>query len=123
MCLEIKKGQRVKIAKEDITCYKVLLCKDKSWYTFYKRMKIHPGSICRSDITILKSDFYSTIYEALHSFTSLGVANDFVYCRVKPSSSIIVECIIPKGAKYYIGTFEDSDDSYASDTLVYPEEF
>ena len=31
---------------------------------------------------------------------------------------IVVECVIPKGSKYYIGTFYDKI-SYASDTLTY----
>ena len=50
------------------------------------------------------------VREGLHSYAN---RSSYIHHR-----DVEVECIIPKGASYYVGTFR-SDVSYASDKLVY----
>lgn len=54
-----------------------------------------------------------SVHVALHSFASVEAVENGRRAKV------IVECIIPKGSKYYRGAFESPLDSYASDTLTY----
>ena len=75
--------------------------------TPYREFPIEIGKTY--DSKLIKKDEY--VHEGLHSFKTLDDAkNDYI--------RIYVECIIPKGSKYYEGKFID-DDAYASDKLTY----
>lgn len=75
--------------------------------TPYRRFPIEIGKTY--DSILRKNDEY--VHEGLHSYKNLDGAK-------KHHTGIYVECIIPKGSKYYEGTFCNRD-SYASDKLTY----
>ena len=75
--------------------------------TPYRDFLVEIGKTYNSEL--IKKDEY--VHEGLHSFKNL--------CDIKKYyTGIYVECIIPKGSKYYEGKFVDID-AYASDKLTY----
>ena len=80
---------------------------DLKMVTPYREFPIEIGKTY--DSKLIKKDEY--VYEGLHSYKTLDDAkSDYI--------RIYVECIIPKGSKYYEGKF-NIDDAYASDKLTY----
>ena len=79
-----------------------------SYETPYRDFEVEIGETYTSKL-IKKS--YS-VDVGLHSFEKL---NDTI---IGGYGEVIVKCIIPKGSRYYKGTF-DGNISYASDTLTY----
>ena len=75
--------------------------------TPYRNFPIEIGKTYDSEL--IKKDKY--VYEGLHSYKNLDDVK-------KHHTGIYVECIIPKGSKYYEGKFVDND-AYASDKLTY----
>ena len=75
--------------------------------TSYRDFPIEIGKTYNSEL--IKKDKY--IHEGLHSLKNLNGVKT-------PNGQFYVECIIPKGSKYYEGTFNDRI-SYASDKLTY----
>ena len=125
MCLTIKKGQEPQIASEDIPCYKVILMYDNYYITPYREMRIEIGCTYESELytsgaLILKhSQYYAQIDIGLHSFKNLkGATDDLSFLPSNDYTVEIVKCIIPKGATYYEGTFNNRE-SYASDKIKY----
>lgn len=112
-----------KIAKEDITCYKIFKPSKihyKKTYFFFGKKKIDSlYSLIRNfkyvpyqkqyhvDLHVDKrlmlwSPTYKTYYaieEGYHSYATLHRAN---YKKEMLTPSVIVKCIIPKDAEYYI---------------------
>lgn len=125
MCLKLNNGIQEFIAEEDIICYKHLVKKEggRGKVTTYRNFPIVMGRVYESDIRIFHSDSDSC-YEiniALHSFKE--IRNCVSDCRSEEYApnvlrSYIVECIIPKGSKYYKGTF-CGWEGYASNKLKY----
>ena len=76
--------------------------------TPYRDFLIEIGKTYNSEL--IKSDD-GRIHEGLHSFKNSNAAKIY-------NSGIYVECIIPKGSKYYEGKF-NINDAYASDKLTY----
>lgn len=120
MCLTAKWYSRPKTAKEDIICYKYL---EESYFkeslvTPYMNWPIVIGETYTATFGITKKGFFGkvVINAGLHSFVNLkDVKDEGSY------GSILVKCIIPKGAKYYFGKFKYVLDTYASDKLTYVE--
>lgn len=77
--------------------------------TPYRRMPIEIGETYHSQLE--RND--GEVEVGLHSFASAEDAKN-------DGGGIVVKCVIPKGSKYYIGTYHDNV-SYASDTLKYVE--
>ena len=75
--------------------------------TPYRWFPIEIGKTYDSELIKMDED----IYEGLHSYKNSEDAK-------KSYNGIYVECIIPKGSKYYEGKFADVD-AYASDKLTY----
>ena len=75
--------------------------------TPYRNFLVEIGETYDSEL--IKKDEY--VYEGLHSFKNSNDAKIY-------NSGIYVECIIPKGSKYYEGKF-NINDAYASDKLTY----
>lgn len=97
MCFFIdEKHPNKKIAKKDITCYKIL---SKSWNSYYRNFKYELDTIyeCPSSLFIEKSGPSDIITLGFHSYSNkkeaIGVCGD--------RFAIIVKCIIPKGTEYY----------------------
>lgn len=137
MCL-VTDWKEPKIAEKDIVCYK--------WYekgynnTYespYQRSPIPMFKVvthteldtpeifndveseCYIYKKMLDKDLIYKIHKGYHSFaTCEGACSD---ATPYISDSIVVSCIIPKGAKYYKGFFENCE-SYCSDSIILKEE-
>lgn len=116
MCL-ITKEHRQSVAKEELHVYKVLLYNKRTYnnrfqcfhspYFFETRWK--PGETKQAKIgkkKVIKGGTIRSLYkveEGLHVLTSLETAFCFMkklYC-VYNEEYVIVECTVPKGARYY----------------------
>lgn len=122
MCLTLKSPFARKFrAKEDIVCYKYLEA-----FSFLDAAKTIPDLVTPFEGAHVKigETYKSKLYKripfcydqvdvGLHTFASINA----VKTRY---SNFIVKCIIPKGARYYIGEFVE-DVSLASNELTYVE--
>lgn len=127
MCLAIRKEQEGQIAQEGIKCFKVLSKGGATeraagvYLTPYQETVVRLGESYGSDIEKGETSSFGEVYihKALHSFVSYEGAlvdlHDFPNCY----DMVIVECFIPKGAIYYLGNFNELNDSYASNALTY----
>ena len=128
MCLIAE--NKVHIAKEDIICYK-MVCKSAIGeeyttihYPFrYKNNIIYDNNMSHSEF-IEKYPFYKGLAYIkvtkymFHSYADSKVAREKIDYF---PNAIIVMCIIPKGAYYYIGEHE-LNLSYASSKIKIIEE-
>jgi hypothetical protein len=136
MCLAVKKGTRVKTAKEDIVVYKLLAEDDNIYKSPYQHVEWKIGETKEEEIQVEKEErcffddkdetdnglcnyyitesdknkftFYS---KGLHSVGSIERA------KVSQRDHIIVKCIIPKNSKYY----HNVSDLYVSNKLTIVE--
>ena len=126
MCL-ITDWDKPRIAEEDITCYKWYVKIDSVYLSPYQGEPIPAfNTVVYSDLDkpeknllLLSSFQYKyTVEKGFHSFVNSIDAKLYSY---KGRDSIVVSCIIPKGAKYYKGFFENCE-SYCSDSIILKEE-
>lgn len=97
---------------KDITINGRLLSKVEHLVTPYRKYPIEIGKTYTSDLVCNE---YNEVEIGLHSFINKQDAFDDVI-----QNGFVVKCIIPKGSKYYEGTF-DISESYASDCITYIE--
>ncbi len=127
MCLNIGENCRAKRAKTDIICYKIVKKHNKFYYkTLYKNFLITIGGTYTSTFTKDKWNDHWEIERGLHSLITLQDAQILRFAETNNflgnhNDFIIVRCSIPKGSKYYEGTFGSSYQfkSYASNCVVY----
>ena len=101
MCLVTNNPEH--IAKEDITCYKVVFLEGNKLLSFYQGFKYILNNLYTTVISYthdLIEEDYICIERAFHSYTSLNSAIRFLQ-KYTFSNAVIVKCIIPKGAKFY----------------------
>ena len=134
MCFRIKIDKKL-TAKRDILCYKIvcidvdnnilpLYYMDKPNSYFYKF-----GETVKSELNITA---YHAIERGFHSFIKPNIANYYIklctyfiytdpdhnndfklfHKEIKIKEIIVVSCIIPKGAHYYV-----NDEEYVSDQI------
>lgn len=137
MCLYTTQKEP-KIAKKDITCYKILEICNPEW-------EAESGHKRKSKKTALRSVYYPnfkwsidkryrsrlvieprhltnnySVTKAFHSYETLESAKSY-YETMSLNSCAIVRCIIPKGAKYYEGMQTGGEYGYASNQMVMKE--
>lgn len=114
MCLSNLTTEEPQIAKRNITVYKVLIKRSYDYLTLWRGVPIEIGKTYTSKLVKHGIDASNNlrIEEGLHSYKH--------YKSIKDSICVKVKCIIPKGSKYYIGTFCEYV-SIASDKLTYVE--
>lgn len=113
MCLENAKYQG--ITDKDIIVYKHIIITDNPEKRFTSSYKLAPivfNKVLKSNIKFY--DNWREVEEGLHSF----VEQDDAEFNAENYRETLVECVIPKGSKLYVGDFEEND-SYASDKLIY----
>lgn len=139
MCLIVNKGQRYRIAKKDIPCYKVVSkleyrigYSDDTFYVYcspYQTRKISNDEVEGKIPYSANGEFNSGVQMlGEHRGIGMGAIHTYVnpYYLATPTGSEIktlevFECIIPKGTKYYIGKDQSGRDSYASEKIVFKE--
>ena len=123
MCLELNKNSVKCTALEDITVYKHLEKSEMGHLTTtYMCCPVEIGETYTSELeaTIGSSNHeFIFLEKGLHSFESLiSAKQDAVDTCI--GDYVIVKCVIPKNANYYVGTFWGYK-CYASDKLTYVE--
>lgn len=133
MCLILTENSEIKVAKEDIVCYKVVRKTDLGLYEseFY----IYPytmGTLNTSVPGITINTFYHGISGCItgykpvvetgfHSFTCKKDAYEYAVCAANRMTNkihmVVVKCIIPKGANYIEGIYEVYPN-YVSDKII-----
>ena len=101
MCLVTNNPEQ--IAKEDITCYKVVFLEDNKLLSFYYGFEYILNNLYTTGILYIRDlieEDYICIERAFHSYTSLDRAMKFWHARAIYNIAV-VKCIIPKGAKFY----------------------
>lgn len=143
MCLKLKEGNtRLIVADKDIVCYKVLLMfPDGTYVSMYQRASYELNKLMVDNVKLdkHKSNSYNGFTQVVgagcfHTFKNLEDAkkimnetkNEGVYYTNK-FTPIVVRCIIPKGARYYSGSFNflfctEEYESYASKKLMVTDE-
>lgn len=114
------------IAKEDITCYKIVnyFFKDKRFVIRSFHMSF-PYQLNKIEYEPLfppvTTDYNNFVDHAFHSYKTFIIANDqyAMAPSVEVEDAAIVECIIPKGTQYYEGYHNHPDlIGYASKEIV-----
>ncbi len=115
MCFTIKTRRKLK-AKKDIICYKLVYEDLTPLYNFndgfkYKLNKLENDKGKKDILRINKSVYeYPNIDIGFHSYKTKKMCK-FVRIYIY-NKNIIIECIIPKGAHYYVNNKE-----YVSDQI------
>lgn len=114
MCLTVL-DKNHHIAENDITCYKLFKIKGGKLVTKYQEFEVDPTKelVARGRLDIVKCNKEWEINGGvIHSFSIILGA--LLYSE---RSTVLYECVIPKGTKYYIGKFSASG-SYGSEKLT-----
>lgn len=116
MCLNlINKDAKPQKVTEPITCYKVLRLKDDKLYSYHHtEYQWEIGKVHASHLR--KDRLIKTVSRGLHSFKNLFSTIYPIQDTSYPC--VAVKCIIPEGAKYYVGKHGDNLEGYASDKLI-----
>lgn len=122
MCLSLNEKYKLKIAKKDIICYKLVDCIDGEYLTIFQKSPVVIGETYNSELYV-EINPPDTVRIGLHSIKFLKDAKlmkKFFSCR-----TTIIKCVIPVGSKYYSGDFiylGDIAESMASNKITYVEE-
>lgn len=105
MCLYIASGDVERIAMEDRVVYKVIQKNNKS---LHQDFQYKPNTLfrLRKKLKIFRVGDYNEINEGFHSYVNFVTAAK--RCSyILTFNTKLVEFIIPKGAKYYLGDMND----------------
>ena len=128
MCLILTENSKLKIADEDIVCYKVMrkpLIPGRIYRSEYYNYPYEVGNLedvgCISIVT--NDEDESIVKEGFHSFAYKEDAYTYDENRHRfdEVSYTVVECTIPKGATYIKGMFMGYS-SYASNKIICKKE-
>ena len=131
MCLQCK-DNKFKIADKDIVCYKYVEYSNDTYHTPYKYVSIDNEIIegkkpfcAKGKTEIHKEDSVFTFEGGvIHTFNTLGAAEEVCKSFGDVEYNAIFKCIIPKGTKYVEGRFGTEFalvDSYASKEIIFNE--
>ena len=134
MCLYIDKKihgpfQRIKKAKDDIVCYKVLRDYGSNLYTPYAFFEVS-SQVYKGELPMIgeysnirklfRRIFHSDVIKEgyIHTFRLQSFAqNEARFLTIPNGDTSIFKCIIPKGTYYYQGKYGD----YASECIIFKE--
>lgn len=113
MCLI---NAKLRVAEEDIICYKVYIVVNRNLLSPYRREKApEEGIIATTRLGTIKSP-NNVVYEGFHSFATLSDAVDESSIW-EDETTVIVKCTIPKFSRYYKGIFS-KHISYCSECII-----
>ena len=137
MCLKLKEGNtRLIVADKDIVCYKLLLkYPDGTYHSPYQRLPYELNKLMCDSVNVWKYRSHKTWNVGaggLHTFANFDDAKKVLYrtfynLGLPGFNPVIVKCFIPKGTKYYYGSFSflfcpEKYESYASKKLMVTDE-
>ena len=114
MCL-LTKQIEAKIAKKDITCYKVI---QQNMTSLYYNFRWELNKLYETKIAYSPKKDINTVSQAFHSYKSLQDLKYGYFCSSSPC--LMVKCTIPKGSEFYSGT-QNYVQGYASNKLIINE--
>lgn len=134
MCLTLTKNSEIKVAQENITCYKVMEKWDNTLISPYQSMRYKCGimRVSETPITLKHGMFGVYIEEGFHSCCNEQEAE-----RLKSALQthatlhnfdaqyVVVKCLISTGTRYAVGFFSwlgESFDSICSERIIAVEE-
>ena len=129
MCLTLTKNSEIKVAQENITCYKVMEKWNNTLISPYQSMRYKCGimRVLETPITLKHGMFGVYIEEGFHSCCNEQEAE-----RLKSALQthvnaqyVVVKCLIPARTRYAVGFFSwlgDSFDSICSERIIAVEE-
>jgi len=120
MCFYVPKRQRIKIAENDITCYKIVeVCSNTKtlrsqflgfFYNFKETYKIKKEFPQYKKVDLITKS-KRVIDKGFHSYIEMSYSHRSHF----PSNfTKIVECIIPKGSKYHVN---EEMNEYVSESI------
>jgi hypothetical protein len=116
MCLTIDPDASLQTADEDIIVFKHIIPTYNSslFLSSFQCADVRLNVMYESQLIV---NYWNKeeVHVGLHSYVTYEQAKE----ANEYWNEQLVECIIPKGAHYYEGTFEDKGPSYASDRLKY----
>ena len=124
MCLLV--NTEYKIAKEDIICYKVLYKSNYSgklyspYVTFWWELNKLTKADGKPYIHIIEGQKKKIMRGYFHTFKTIKGAKSLKECLCC-CGVFIYKCVIPKGTKYWEGTFNGCK-GFASKNLIIKEE-
>ena len=139
MCLVITKFNKLKVAQKDIKCYKILFkssVRPGLFYAPYQLFNYELGVTYFTNISVsyncntfglsfFRYIFYNLfdkfldvkgVNQGFHSYLNLKNAIKEKNEDLNHEELVICECIIPKGSKYYKGTYMHYN-GYVSDSI------
>ena len=137
MCLKLKEGNtRLIVADKDVVCYKILLqYSDGTYSSPFQRMHYELNNLMCDNVNVWKyrSDKTWNVgaggFHTFAKFDEVKKAFDesFKVAFFPNCNPVIVKCFIPKGTKYYYGSFSflfctEKYESYASKKLMVTDE-
>ena len=117
MCLIIKQNTQLKIAQNDIECYKTVIYMCGCLYSFWRGFCYAQEDKFPTQEKYTESQFdefcRDTVYAGFHTFQNIATAEQYLEGTVD-DCFVYMRCVIPAGAKYY----EGSDTDYCSNSLI-----
>lgn len=121
--IECQKLLEPKVAKKDIVCWKLMATEQRSereyvsyFYGYVYELNRKEALNKPMEVELKSFDLSTRQYQvgaAFHSYKITKKARTYIGIK----HGILVECIIPKGAKYYEGV-NGMDECYTSDSIV-----
>jgi hypothetical protein len=136
MCLALLDTE-IRIAKEDIICYKVMEKRGETLISLYQNMRYECGKMYVSETPMtVKYGLVPGAYieEGFHSVSNEKEAERlksalqtyiWLYNNLDTHKYVVVKCLIPSGTRYAAGFFSDfgkSFDSFCSERIIAMEE-
>ena len=136
MCLYLTEKSGIKIAKEDIICYKVMQKLNKTLISPYQGMHYKCGTmrVSETPMTVKCGLLGAYIEEGFHSVSnkkdaerlkSAILTDIWFYNNLDNYKYVVAKCLIPAGTRYAAGFFSDfgeSFDSLCSEQIIVLEE-
>nr|DAW84560.1 MAG TPA: hypothetical protein [Caudoviricetes sp.] len=118
MCTYLNPNYKIKIAEEDIVCYKIVNAESSYCMSYYQNYKYTFGEVYKTDYFSPEDPWEGDTIEngAFHSYKELESALIDIE-DMKDAS--IVRCHIPKGSKYVLGYDLDDFPCYVSEKNSY----
>ena len=110
------------IADQDIVCYKAMYGEGINYMKSYDRKYQYDFNKFNKRIELKphlyeyqpgKFEKYTRISEGYHSYSSIDII--YEYHKEEDNKIMIVECVIPKGTKYY---FNEDHKCYVSENII-----
>lgn len=134
MCLILTEKAGIKVAKENIICYKVMEKRDKNLISPYQSMHYKCGTmrVSETPIKLKHGPLGAYIEKGFHS-----ISNEQEAKRLKSALQtsamlyyfdaqyVVVKCLIPTGTRYAVGFFSwmgESFNSICSERIIVLEE-